>query len=364
MKILDIRERLVSIPLDEPLMAHVGGKFQWFTHIPHVFCDVTTDDGITGTGYICSLSTTGMRALITMIDEMKPFLIGQDPELSEEIFSKVRDSTAVLHWAGLVHFAMCAIDCALWDIKGKAKGVPVYRLIGGLRNRIPAYASGRLFRSRPFEELAPAAIRVVQMGFRMIKMNAGAHNIPEEIRRVKAVREAIGDSVELLVDLNEGANPAQAIRLGKAFEEFNIFWLEDPVPAENIMGSAEVAAALDVPVAAGELHSEKSDFRDLIVKRALDIMMIDVQRVGGISEWIKIAEMAEIFNVPVSTHILTEVSCHLGSQLNCVVVEMMPWTEKVFTSPLKLEDGMLVIPEKPGLGIELDEEAMGRYAVI
>ncbi|HEX77205.1 MAG TPA: mandelate racemase/muconate lactonizing enzyme family protein [Dehalococcoidia bacterium] len=364
MKIEDVTARVLSVPMEKPFTAHVGGKWQLFTTTTHVLVEICTDQGHKGFGYALSLSAKGMKALKTMVDELRDFLIGEDPFLGEEILHKIRIHTSFLRWVGLVNFATTAIDVALWDIMGKEAGKPLYRLLGGLRDRVPVYASFDLWRSTTLKELTAAATKLVDMGFRAMKMRAGGGSISQEVERVRAVREAIGKDIHLMVDVNEAWSPPEAIRIGRQFEKYDIYWLEDPVPGEDIEGSAQVAAALDVPIAAGELHRTKADFRQLIERKALDIVMIDLQRVGGISEWRKIAAMAEACHLPVVSHLFPEILCHLVAALPpCLILEYLPLSSSLFTEPLRIEDGAFVLPQKPGLGLELAEEAVAKYEV-
>jgi L-alanine-DL-glutamate epimerase-like enolase superfamily enzyme len=254
---------------------------------------------------------------------------------------------------------------ACWDLKGKAAGQSVCELLGGRRDRVPTYASGALMRPFPISYLAEAGPRLVEMGFRQMKMQCGSEpNLVTSVERVRVMREAIGPDVDLMCDINQLWSVHHAIEVGRRVEPYQLYWLEDPVAHDDYAGLARVADALTTPIATGEYHYGIVPFRHMVEARSLDIVMIDLMRVGGITQWLKVAGLAEAFNLPVVSHLIPEVHVHLVAAIpNGLTVEYMPWLLPLFEETPAIEDGLLVVPKKPGLGLAFDKAAIERYQV-
>jgi L-alanine-DL-glutamate epimerase-like enolase superfamily enzyme len=254
---------------------------------------------------------------------------------------------------------------ACWDLAGKAAGRSVCALLGGLRDRAPTYASGALMRPHPVDYLAKAGPRLRDMGFRQMKMQCGSEpTIAASIERVRVMREAIGPDVDLMCDINQLWSVHHAIEVGRRIEPYHLYWLEDPTAHDDFAGLARIADALPTPIAAGEYHYGIVPFRHLLEARSIDIVMIDLLRVGGITQWMKVAGMAEAFNLPVVSHLIPEIHVHLIAAVpNGLTVEYMPWTLRLFEETPKIEAGQLVVPDKPGLGLAFDQAAVKRYQI-
>lgn len=202
----------------------------------------------------------------------------------------------------------------------------------------------------------------VEQGFRVVKLKMGYKPFKEEIVRVKALREAVGDDVTILVDANWSWSVTEAIQIGRMLEEEGVYWLEDPLASDDPEQLAQVAAALDIPVAIGETYSTKYEFRNLIEKKSGDIFIVDLQRVGGVTEWMKVAALTQAWNLPIINHLFSDESIHLGAAVpNCPFLEYMPWWHEIFANPPELKDGHLHVPPRPGLGIELDPKVLRKY---
>ena len=252
---------------------------------------------------------------------------------------------------GMTIGALSAVDTALWDAYGKMLNQPLHHLFGSCRDRVKTYASGGLWLSQPIDELQAEADEFIQEGFRSMKIRLGKADWREDVQRVKAIREAVGNDIELLTDANQGLSVKQAIRLARELEPFNIAWLEEPVAAHDLEGHAEVRESVDMTIASGETGYTRYDMLDMIKAKACDILMPDLQRMGGLTEMRKVAVLAASFNLPISTHIFTEQSlCIAGSAPNCISVEHMPWFEALFQERMKIVGGELLIPERPGTG--------------
>ena len=213
-------------------------------------------------------------------------------------------------------------------------------------------------------ELVTQANGFLDKGFRAMKMRIGPPSLGETEQRVAALREAIGPDVALMADVNQGLNVAEAIRLGRALEPYKLAWLEEPIAGHDIAGAARVAAEIDTPIALGQSIYNRYGFADAMERRAAAVLMPDLQRVGGISEFIKVAHMAEALDLPVTPHLFTEQCLQLCAVLpNCFYAEHISWFETLFAEPLEMEDGCLLVPDRPGLGFSFDADAVARYRV-
>jgi L-alanine-DL-glutamate epimerase-like enolase superfamily enzyme len=299
------------------------------------------------------------------VDALAGLVVGEDPTQVEAIAAKLRRAAGGSGPGGIFSLALSAVDIACWDLKGKALGQPVCALLGGLRDRVPTYASGALMRPHPVRYLAEAGPRLVGMGFRQMKMQCGSEpTMATSVERVRVLREAIGPDVDLMCDINQLWSVHHAVEVGRRVEPYHLYWLEDPVAHDDYAGLARVADALPTPIAAGEYHYGIAPFRHLFEARSVDIAMIDLLRVGGITQWMKVAGMAEAFNLPVVSHLIPEIHVHLVAAIpHGLTVEYMPWTLRLFEETPAIEAGQLVVPRKPGLGLAFDQAAIKRYQV-
>jgi L-alanine-DL-glutamate epimerase-like enolase superfamily enzyme len=256
--------------------------------------------------------------------------------------------------------ALSALDTACWDLAAQGAGLPLHRLPGGACERVPAYASSGLWLDYTADELAEEAQRFLAQGHRAVKMRLGRPPA-EDLERVRIVREAIGPDVKLLADVHQGWDEATAIRVGSQLEAFDLFWLEEPLPYEDLEGCARVAAALTLRVATGETDYGSLGMRRHLEARAADILMPDLQRMGGVTEFLKAAALCEAFHTPVASHLFPEVSCHLiAAAPNGLMLEHITWWEALFEEPLQLADGAVLLPQQPGIGLRLNREALVR----
>jgi L-alanine-DL-glutamate epimerase-like enolase superfamily enzyme len=292
-------------------------------------------------------------------------VVGDDPTQVEAITARCRRAAGSSGPGGIFTLALSALDIACWDLRGKAEGQSVCALLGGLRQRVPTYASGALMRPHPIDYLAKAGPRLRDMGFRQMKMQCGSEaTVAASVERVRVMREAIGPDVDLMCDINQLWSVNQAIEIGRRIEPYHLFWLEDPTAHDDFTGLARIADALTAPIAAGEYHYGIVPFRHMLEARSIDIVMIDLLRAGGITQWMKIAGMAEAFNLPVVSHLIPEFHVHLVAAIpNGLTVEYMPWTLPLFEETPKLEAGHLVVPAKPGLGLSFDQAVLKRFQV-
>lgn len=364
MKITSFEATTLAIPEDDPLanMPEEEGRTR-----PVVILRLRTDNGIEGIG-ITFYGGKITGSLRTAVDELAALTVGEDPLRIEHIVQKLRNGTGdSCGPGGIFTLALSAIDIALWDIKGKALNQPLWKLLGGHRDKVPTYASGSLRRGLTDDQAQRAAQILVQKGFREMKTQMalpGNPTIADEVRRVRVVREAIGPDIKLMCDINQRWRPEQAIDIGSRVEDVGLFWLEDVTRADDYQGLARVTAALKTPIAGGEYVYGIEPFRQMIVNHSVDIVMVDVVRAGGVTQWMKIAGMAEAFNLPIVSHVMPEILVHMvAAAPNGLTVEYMPWMLALYEETPAVENGMMILSDKPGLGLKFDEKAVASFKV-
>lgn len=338
----------------------------------YILVRVKTDEGITGYGECSPMNAPVIKSMVD--NALRPLIIGADPFDLETLRKSMLTRCYKLGPMGALNSAIAGVDIALWDIIGKAVGQPVYRLVGGgVRKKVELYASFMRRDLTPIEEAKRAAY-FVEQGFRAIKIHSATPwmydtGFDQTLNTVKEIRAAVGDDIMLMVDPNNAYTPHRAIEVGRRLEEFGVFHFEEPVAAYDYPGLAQVAQALDIPIAAGEQEYTVWQFRALITEGKVDILQPDVVKSGGITETKKIIELAEAFNKPVTMHqtqptIGQIATVHLAaSSPMCLYpqeynIEPHPLREKLLTRPLMIKDGFMEVPDKPGLGVEIDEKAI------
>jgi L-alanine-DL-glutamate epimerase-like enolase superfamily enzyme len=338
-----------------------GGRF--------TFTEILTDEGITG------YTRGGDNPLF---DRLMGFVVGEDPMNVERIWDKLYWNTFDYGRRGAMMLVQSAIDIGLWDIIGKKLGQPVYKLLGGFRDEVPAYATS-IDLGWTLEEVVEEKVEQVELGFNAVKMKVGRRDWREDIQRVKAVRDAIGGDIDLMVDANNGWSVSNAIRMAHRLERFEVDWLEEPVIAEDYEGYAQVRAATEIPIAGGESVHTKWDFRELITRGCIDIVQADVYRCGGITEWVKIATLAETYNLSMAPHAGGRVSATIVAAVpNGLIVESFERSQykKPVTTMLKFQQdtglnfykidlmprkGWIKLPQEPGLGLDPNLDAIELY---
>jgi L-alanine-DL-glutamate epimerase-like enolase superfamily enzyme len=316
-----------------------------------------TDEGAEGIGYAGFAAPLMTKALKEAVDALAEQVIGDDPMRLEAIGEKLLEIGGRGAPSGLVTRAVSAIDVALWDLKGKVLGQPLWKLLGGYRERVPAYASGHLWRTYDADALARKGAELVEQGFLAMKFRMGSEaNNSTESERMSALRDAVGDDIDLMVDINQGWDVNRSIAMGREMEDCGLYWLEDPTNYEDFEGLARIADALDTPIAAGEYLWGVAPFRSFLEHRSVDIVMVDIMRVGGLTQWMKVAHMAQAWNLPVVSHLSPDILAHAVAAVpNGLMVEHMPWSLPLFEEDLTMENGEIVLGERPGLGLEFDE---------
>jgi D-galactarolactone cycloisomerase len=376
MQIIDVRAHILEAPLSEAF----SYSRAWYSTRTSLIVEIVTDAGLVGWGECYGPA----RINAAVVDSMKPLLVGQDPFRTEwlwhEIYARFRDHGQ----KGSIIQGLSGIDIALWDIKGKALGEPVHRLMGGpIRTEVSAYATGLYRRKagRPEDYLADEAAGYRAEGFTAVKLKVG-YGVEEDLKMIRAVRDAIGPGIGLMIDANHAYDAIAAIRLGRSAEAFDIAWFEEPVPPEDVAGHREVRAALSIPVASGECEFTRFGFRELITTRAIDIVQPDTCSAGGISECKKIADMALAYGLRYVPHVWgSGVALAAALQLLAVLPAFTPPSlnplepilefdrtehpirQALLTIPIEHTRGRVAVPQGPGLGIDIDRAALDRFRV-
>jgi L-alanine-DL-glutamate epimerase-like enolase superfamily enzyme len=329
-----------------------------------VHIQIDTSEGVSGEGYAYTIGSGGSAIKALIDDYLIDSLLQKDPIMTEALWESMWRK---IHWVGrggLASFALAAIDVALWDIKAKVAGLPLYRLLGAYRDSIPAYGSG-VDLNLSDRELLQQVEGFLKEGFRAVKIKVGRDDPSDDLRRVKLVRDSIGEESELFVDANMKWGSARAIRMGRLLEQFNIGWLEEPLIPDDIEGHRRVARALTVPIAVGESLHTKHEFHRYLAASAVDVVQLDMITVGGITEWLKVAAMAQAWNLPVSTHYGEEIQAHLLCAIpNGYIAERHAYRlDHVLANPIALRDGNIVPAAEPGHGVSFIKKKLDEYRV-
>ncbi len=309
--------------------------------------EITSNTGVTGVGEASfGRIAGGPDALAALIEhELKPLILGQDPAFVRGLHQSMLAETEYHGSQGLATFGIAAIDTALWDCLGRSNGVPCWQLWGGVHTRVPAYAMvGWL--NYDDEEVQAICRQAVGQGFRAVKIKVGFPTLQQDIQRVEVVRRAVGDEVGIMVDANQSLTAAEAVVRGRAFERMGCVWWEEPIPADDIDGYAELTRALDIPIATGENLYSAADFARFLRRDAVDIVQPDLRRAGGPTALLQIGSMAAAFRRPYASH--------GGGPVQLNVMACLPNALYLETglippdSPLRLEEGTVQIPDGPG----------------
>jgi len=288
---------------------------QSFTKQETIFVDLETEDGVTGRGYAYTIGTGGQAVLQLLRADLLPTLLGQDARQIEAVWRRLFRRTHATAVGTITSLALAAVDIALWDLKGKALDQPLWLLAGGARDRVPLYDTEGGWLQLSVDELVAGARRSIDAGWSGIKIKVGKPNPQEDVERLRAVRAAIGPAARLMVDANQSLTYPEAKRRAYLYEPFDLFWFEEPLPAEDIAGHARLAAATSIPIAVGESIYALGHFREYLTAGAAGIIQVDVARIGGITPWLKVAHLAEAFNVHVAPHFLMELHVSLAAAI-------------------------------------------------
>ena len=357
MKITDIVVHRLSVPLPRPVRTarHNHG------HADTVVVEMRADSGLVGSGYCFAFGPRKAAALAALVEDFADLYRGHAAAPQARFADAWRSMHFIGH-TGLALMALSALDTACWDVAARGAGLPLFRLLGGDRTRVPTYASSGLWLDQSVDELLLEAEAFRVQGHRAMKMRIGRDDPEEDVERVRIVRDALGGDAALLADVNQGWDETTTVRIGRRLESQGLYWLEEPLPYEDLEGYARVTAALDMRIATGETDYGSLGMKRQLEARAADVLMPDLQRMGGPSEFMRAAALCQAWHQPVSSHLFTEACAHLlAAAPNALILEHMNWWQDLFSEPLLIEDGCVVLSEKPGIGVDLSQTALKRF---
>ncbi|WP_416369802.1 mandelate racemase/muconate lactonizing enzyme family protein [Tritonibacter mobilis] len=316
-------------------------------------------DGASATGYSYTIGTGGPSVMALLEQTLVPALIGKDADRIDGIWRDLLFLTHATAVGPITSLALAAIDIALWDLRCKKMGLPLWKAAGGSRDRIPLYSTEGGWLHLETATLVEDALAMKEQGFRGSKIKIGRAHLSEDRARLGAVRAAVGDSYEIMTDANQGFTLSEAIRRAKVLEEFGIGWFEEPLPADDVLSHQELSRRTRVPIAVGESMYSLSQFKDYLQVGAAQIVQVDVARIGGITPWLKVAHLAEAHNVMVCPHFLMELHLPLVCAVpNAKWLEYIPQLDGVTRQNMQISDGEAVPSDEPGLGIDWDWDAI------
>lgn len=361
MKITSITTEDYSWPRPRPI---TNGKHT-YTHLGLNLLKIETDENVVGIG----LGTPGSIVKAT-IEHLKPLLIGEDPLNVERLWHKMW-VPKLIGRRGITTRAISAIDIGLWDIRAKVAGMPLYKLLGGYQDSVPTYVAGGYYEDdKGLKELAQEMESYVEMGARGVKMKVGAVSIREDVERVRAVREAIGPDIKLLIDANCAYKTHEAIQFARRIEDFDPFWFEEPISPDNYDGHRRIADSTIVPIATGENEYTRYGFRDLIAAGGVAVFNADAKILGGVTEWMKVNALAQAHEIDVAPHGSQDIHVHLvACASNGLILEFYPerihpLASTMYHHTLELNhDGTVSPPDVPGIGVDPNYEVLEQYRI-
>lgn len=365
MRITRLDSHLLNLPLERPVIT--ADEARPGTPLDHVFLLVTqldTDAGLRGLGFAWSFG--GGRALLAVAqDDLAPLVVGEDPLDHERLAARVGWRLQGVGRRGLVMQAYSAVDLALWDLKGKAANLPLYKLLGGARESAPVYAADAAWTWMTPSEIIEASQDYVSRGFAGVKLRVGGGDPEQDAGRVQRIRDALGEDHWLGIDANQKYDYATALAMGRFFdEEIGADWFEEPLHCEDVEGHARLAQHLETPIALGESLYHRDEFARFLERDAVAILQPDLTRLGGLTPFLKLAALAEAHHRPIAPHLMPEVAVHLACGLPQVtMVEYMPWFYPAWQEPPAILQGKIVPPARPGLGLELNPATVQRHAL-
>ena len=325
---------------------------------------ITDSEGAVGIGYSYTIGTGGSSVMRLLRDHLAPRLLGRDAERVEAIWHELEFATHATTIGAISALALAAIDTALWDLRCKKQGLPLWIAAGGAHDRRPLYTTEGGWLHIEASALVEDALAAREKGFMGSKVKIGRPHVSEDHARLAAVRSALGPSYEIMTDANQGFTLDEAIRRAGRLAELDLAWIEEPLPADDLDGHIRLSRATTTPIAVGESLYSIRHFREYMAKGACNIVQVDVARIGGITPWLKVAHAAEAFDMPVCPHFLMELHVSLACAVtNGKYVEYIPQLDDLTTSRLRIENGMAVAPTIPGLGVEWDLDALKAKAI-
>ena len=349
-----IRARPVVLKLKRPVVARIATITDW----PLILIDLYTEEGVVGRSYLEPYTAKAMRYLIPALHDFGEMLKGRKVT-PIELYDVARKSLHFVGYQGLSMIAVSGLDMAAWDVLAKAAGLPLCVLLGGSVGPVKSYNSNGLWLQRP-EVVAAEAIELrVEGGFTGLKLRLGRDRIREDMVTLEAVRRAVGEDMQLMVDFNQGLNLGDALQRCHAIDDFGLAWIEEPIVYDNLDGYTQLAAELKTPLQIGENFYGPRDLHKALQSKACDFVMPDFMRIGGVTGWLRAAAIAGTAGVPMSTHLYPEVAAHVMRVTETAHwLEWQDWADPILQKPYEIKDGLLHIPDVPGIGLEWNEDAV------
>jgi len=333
------------------------GRQKPMTEVVFLFAEITTELGHSGVGFSYS-KRAGGPAQYAHAREVAEGLIGEDPNDIARIYTKLLWAGASVGRSGVATQALAAVDIALYDLKAKRAGLPLAKFLGSYRDSVRTYNTSGGFLNASLDEVKARATQSLEEGIGGIKIKVGLPDSKEDLRRVAGIRDHIGPDVPLMVDANQQWDRAAALRLGRRLEEFDLVWIEEPLDAYDFEGHAYLAQVLDTPIATGEMLASVAEHKGLIAANGCDIIQPDAPRVGGITQFLRLAALADERGLDLAPHFAMEIHLHLAAAYPREPwVEHFDWLDPLFNERLETKDGRMIVPDRPGLGITLSDQA-------
>ena len=349
-----IRARPVVLKLKRPVVARIATITDW----PLILIDLYTEEGVVGRSYLEPYTAKAMRYLIPALHDFGEMLKGRKVT-PIELYDVARKSLHFVGYQGLSMIAVSGLDMAAWDVLAKAAGLPLCVLLGGSVGPVKSYNSNGLWLQRP-EVVAAEAIELRdEGGFTGLKLRLGRDRIREDMVTLEAVRRTVGEDMQLMVDFNQGLNLGDALQRCHAIDDFGLAWIEEPIVYDNLDGYTQLAAELKTPLQIGENFYGPRDLHKALQSKACDFVMPDFMRIGGVTGWLRAAAIAGTAGVPMSTHLYPEVAAHVMRVTETAHwLEWQDWADPILQKPYEIKDGLLHIPDVPGIGLEWNEDAV------
>lgn len=350
--------RAVLVPMSVPLHTSTGA----ITQVPLVLVDCDTQQGVRGHAYLFAILPAALKPMVSLVESMSQMLTG-DPLAPLCIERKLAQRFTLLGLAGVQRLAQAAIDMAAWDALARARGLPLAQLLGGEARPVRAYNSKGLG-IMPLSQLQDEAKALLVDGFSALKVRVGRPDAADDLKAIRAVREAVGDTVSLMCDFNQALTVNEAIRRGRLLDDEGLVWIEEPVRHDDYAGCARVAAQVSTSIQIGENFGSSHAMLEALTSGACDLVMPDIQRIGGVTGWLRAAALAQAHGIEMSTHLFPEISAHVMTATPTAHwLEYVDWANPVLKEPLQVRNGFVQTTQTPGSGVEWDEAAVARYRV-
>jgi mandelate racemase len=339
-----------SIGVEVPMTYALGTSRGVITKAPLLLIDLETEEGVTGHSYLWCYFPAAMPAIAKILEEVARVVEGERLAPAD-LWSKLAERFALIGVQGIVRMAMAGFDVAAWDALAIAAGWPLATLIGSSPKRIPAYNSCGLGLMAP-RDVADEAEKLLARGFRAVKLRLGYPTLAEDLAALHAVKKRIGSEIAVMVDYNQALSLAQALERGRALDQEGIYWLEEPIRHDDYAGNATLVRELETPIQIGENFSESTAMAVALAAGAADYVMPDLERIGGVTGWLRAAALAATHRIEMSSHLFPEVSAHLlAATPTAHFLEYMDWADKILAQPLEIVDGFAIVPQRPGNGL-------------